>query len=376
MTFAGTISTCYSKFNLCYLGGRLMKRFTIILVSTLLFISCCSYSSITYAAKPIFKDVPTSHYAYGAVKWAYEFDIVNGFTDGTFRPNQPITEQQFAQLLVSYFDLEITTDTLEKYTPNKIQSDTNYNTLAAFQVPLNGYFQNDIRNNPVKRGVVAQSLTYLLDGKANLQQSIQFLLDHNISSGQYPQYEQTNLAKFFGSSNNLTRAQIVALFYNLQSKSFFYISEDAENSFNNKHTQPLYKQANLARISVDNSLRLGRNWTPGQVIEKINWNGVYSSFHQYGPNDIDSKGRYLTITNSTKDKFYVEYDTFNGYASGSIQGYATIVSSDKARMTKTIDGNSCVIEFQKQANHFIKTSELNCANMRDRSTDFNGVLQP
>ena len=109
-------------------------------------IICFAFPSQT-EAKQVFKDVPTDHYAYDAIKWAYDFNIVNGYANGTFRPNQPVTEQQFASILVSYFDLEPVTEALEKFTPNEIPSDGNYNTLAAYGVPLNGYFQNTIRGS-------------------------------------------------------------------------------------------------------------------------------------------------------------------------------------------------------------------------------------
>lgn len=347
-----------------------MKRFSVIFLSTVLFLSFLPFTNTTYAAKQLFKDVPNNHYAYTAIKWAYDFDIISGYPDGTFRPNQPITEQQFAHILVNYFDLEPTNNALQKYTKKPLSSDPNYNTLAAYQVPLNGYFDNTIREQPIKRGVVAQAIAYVAEGKANLNQSIRFLVDHGISSGQYPQYEYTNLAKFYGATNNLTRAQVVALFFNLQSKTYFYISDPAENSYSNPNGVALNTRANNARNAVDSSLRKGKNWslTPDKNPSKT-WNGDYS----YESDATDSKGRFLTITNSTKNSFSVSYNTFDGWASGSVEGTATIVSDTKARMSKTSNGDRCIIEFQKQGTG-IKTTEFNCENARDKGTNFNGIL--
>lgn len=335
-------------------------------------------TNTTYAAKQkqLFKDVPTHHYAYTAIKWAYDFDIISGYSDGTFRPNQPVTEQQFAHILVNYFDLELTDDELIKYTKKALSSDANYNTLAAYQVPLNGYFDNTIREKAVTRGVVAQAITYVADGKANLNQSIRFLLDHDISSGQYPKYEFTNLAKFYGATSNLTRAQLVTLFYNLQSKTFFYISDSAENSYSNSNGLALYKRANNARNAVDPSLRKGKDWSlsPDNSQSKT-WNGEYSYFHDYGKGDTDSKGRILKITNSTKTGFNVVYNTYDGNASGTVKGTATITSDTKARMSKTSEGKRCIIEFEKQSNSTIKTTEFSCEAGRDRGTDYSGILK-
>ena len=335
------------------------------------------FNNTTYAAKQkqLFKDVPTHHYAYTAIKWAYDFDIISGYADGTFRPNQPITEQQFAHLLVNYFDLEPTNDELVKYTKKELSSDTNYNTLAAYQVPLNGYFDNTIREQAVTRGVVAQAITYVTEGKANLKESIRFLVDRDISSGQYPKYESTNLVKFYGATNHLTRAQVVVLLYNLQSKKYFYISEAAENSYSNTSGVALYKQANNARNALDPSLRKGKDWSPNSDnTQSKTWNGEYSYFYVYGKGDTDSRGRILKISNSTKTGFNVVYNTFDGNASGTVKGTATITSDKKARMTKTSEGERCIIEFEKQNNSTIKTTEFSCEVGRDRGTDYSGIL--
>ena len=43
-----------------------------------------------------FSDVPSTKYYAPAVKWAEANGIVTGYSDGTFRPNAPITRQQIA----------------------------------------------------------------------------------------------------------------------------------------------------------------------------------------------------------------------------------------------------------------------------------------
>jgi len=49
-----------------------------------------------------FSDVPADAYYADAVAWAVEKNISGGYADGTFRPNQPITRQQFAAFLYRY----------------------------------------------------------------------------------------------------------------------------------------------------------------------------------------------------------------------------------------------------------------------------------
>ncbi len=57
-----------------------------------------SYSSGT------FSDVPTGEWYSPYVAWASKKGIVTGYDDGTFRPNDPITREQMALIIVRYID--------------------------------------------------------------------------------------------------------------------------------------------------------------------------------------------------------------------------------------------------------------------------------
>lgn len=53
-----------------------------------------------------FSDVPASAYYAGAVAWAARRGLVEGFDDGTFRPDLPVSRQQLAAVLWRYAKLE------------------------------------------------------------------------------------------------------------------------------------------------------------------------------------------------------------------------------------------------------------------------------
>ena len=59
----------------------------------------------------------------------------------------------------------------------------------------------------------------------------------------------------------------------------------------------------------------------------------------------------------------------------TVKGNATITSATKARMSKTSDGERCIIEFEKQGTSTIKATEFSCEAGRDRGTDYSGVLK-
>ena len=67
-----------------------------------------------------FSDVKASDYFANAVSWAAKNGIVNGYGDGTFKPNQPISREEMAAMVYRYaqyknYDVSARAD-LSKYT--------------------------------------------------------------------------------------------------------------------------------------------------------------------------------------------------------------------------------------------------------------------
>ena len=54
-----------------------------------------------------FSDVDTSHPDYLAIEDLADRGIINGYPDGTFRPNNPVTRQQFAKMIVRTLDYAV-----------------------------------------------------------------------------------------------------------------------------------------------------------------------------------------------------------------------------------------------------------------------------
>lgn len=229
------------------------KEFSTIFEEILKVLEGSSDNASTVPSKnKVFEDVNGDHYAYEAILWAKENGIVSGYSNGTFRPNEKVTEAQFAKMLANFFELSSVDKTITKNPPNESWSDDVYNSLAAYGIPLNGYFDNAIRNKPVKRGVVAQALAYLSHSSANLNDSIQFLLDNEISTGQNLK-DKNNLLKYFGYNNDLTRAQAVTFLYRMQKSGLNQVSNSVKSSLNsikNSSLNDLAKQS-IAKIHHD-----------------------------------------------------------------------------------------------------------------------------
>lgn len=314
-----------------------------------------------------YKDVSKEHFAYDAIMWASTNGMIDGYENGTFKPNATITEQQFAKLLANYFELEPTYDELKKQTVAANWSDEFYNRLASYGVPLNGYFNNTIRATAVKRGVVAQAITHLAEGKRGLNDSIQFLLDHYISTGQNPTYENRDLQKFFGTSNNMTRAQVVTLLYRLDSMKFYTISDDAEQINQNASNISIMIRAKNGQNQLDQTIQL-------ITAEKSPWGGTYSYYYKWGKGAAEYNRRDAIISNTSSKSFDVSLTTNDGLDVGSVEGTATITSNKKAIMYKSSNGNRCVMEFDLLTNA-LKVTEVDCQAERGEGTNFSGTLK-
>lgn len=204
------------------------------------------------------KDVTKSNYAYDAINWAKGEGIIEGYPDSTFKPNAEITEAQFAKMLAEYLGIKDDNGDLIKATPSSHWSDTYYDGLASYGVPLNGYFDNGLRNKPVKRGAVASAISHLTGNANTLDDSINFMLGEGITTGQNPAYQNKDLFKFFGSNNNLTRAQVAAFLYRMHNVDIEEPVGIALVVHNNKEGLSLVGKANKGMNKLDSSLRLGK----------------------------------------------------------------------------------------------------------------------
>ena len=51
-----------------------------------------------------FPDVAPDHYAYEAVGWAAEVGVTTGYTDGTFKPQRPLSKRHAVVFMERYYD--------------------------------------------------------------------------------------------------------------------------------------------------------------------------------------------------------------------------------------------------------------------------------
>lgn len=114
----------------------------------------------TTNAQATFTDVPVSYEHYGAIAALAERKIINGYTDGTFKPNQPITRAQMAKILANAFELSNVFETLP-FTDVNIQSESfrYINALYSYAITTGTSATTFSPGNRVTRGQLAVFIT-------------------------------------------------------------------------------------------------------------------------------------------------------------------------------------------------------------------------
>ena len=74
-------------------------------VKALLLVAVFGFSSLVSLAKD-YKDLPKDHWAYNQIQILTDFDIVVGYPDGNYRPEQLVTRAEFSSIVVKAFDQE------------------------------------------------------------------------------------------------------------------------------------------------------------------------------------------------------------------------------------------------------------------------------
>lgn len=82
----------------------------------------------------VFKDVDSSNMASGYIQSAYERGLVNGFPDGTFRPQQPITRAETAMLLAKAYQLPSASSMAFKDVTDKVTGHAEIYKIAAANI--------------------------------------------------------------------------------------------------------------------------------------------------------------------------------------------------------------------------------------------------
>ncbi|WP_051289774.1 S-layer homology domain-containing protein [Paenibacillus massiliensis] len=171
-----------------------------------------------------FSDLKSDNWAYPAVRSMSKRDVINGYKDGTFRPNESISREEFAKMIATTFSLELPV-TQDVYFSDVSSSRWSYSYISAAKDYLTGYYppQGKAFFDPVSdatREDVAAALVKIMDldtssysshftDEANispqLKKYVNVAADHNLITG----YSDGT----FKPLGPISRAEAAALLY-------------------------------------------------------------------------------------------------------------------------------------------------------------------
>lgn len=148
-----------------------------------------------------FKDMNNSHWAYDAVLYAQAQGIVSGYPDGTFKPNNEVSEAEFLAMLVRSMDVNgdvkpvNSGDWAEPY----------YSKAKTLNYPVTGN-----RNEPIKRAKVAELVSSTRGVNYSGNKAIIYMLGNKLANG-----KTSPTIDGYNGSDLLTRAEAVQFLRNV-----------------------------------------------------------------------------------------------------------------------------------------------------------------
>jgi hypothetical protein len=208
------------------------KLLTFVLICAILLVS----ASPVFATAPArytggFFDVPSSYWAYNAIKWMSDNKIVEGAGEGKFLPNRAVARDEYAKMMVLTLKLKLTNPQSESFLDIKKGSwqfmfvETAKPYMTGFRTTSGDYFHPSdaaVREDMAVALVKAlgfenetPNLGLLLqfsDAAAispNLRKYVAIAVDHKLMEG----YDQ-NGKRVFGAKGGLDRASAATILYN------------------------------------------------------------------------------------------------------------------------------------------------------------------
>ncbi len=186
------------------------------------------------AAVPIFKDVK-NHWGRSAVEWGVGNGMVNGYPDGTFKPDKTVTEAEFLTLLIRAYQQVPKGDGGE-------WSDPYYSIAEQMNYPTNGAVEKGKRNGIITRQHVAEILAGTQGFNYSGDDAIKFVLAKGLAKG--TDASKISVESFNGSSG-LKRAEAVQFIKTLKEKGLQQLLIRPERPSDPALIPPLPQQPNV-----------------------------------------------------------------------------------------------------------------------------------
>jgi len=203
-----------------------------------------------------FTDIPSTHWGLDTIKWGLEKKMLTGYPDNLFKPDNNVTECEFAVILFKYAD-NVSTENIVAL-EGEHWSQPYYNVLEQFQLALDGYNDDVIKDSSITRVDVARIIANKYGFNLGEQQAVYFLYENGLSQGR-------TVMNFEGYSPNayLTRAEIVQFFKNVDNQGTKTLTFLGKQS--TKGTTDADTILGIEGVALDNSVVDFTQWVPAVV---------------------------------------------------------------------------------------------------------------
>ncbi|RRJ62856.1 hypothetical protein EHV15_07840 [Paenibacillus oralis] len=148
-----------------------------------------------------YTDIPRSHWAFQAVRWSKINGVATGFSDGSFRPSQFVSEAEFLGMIFRAYP-ELPLDELEEGEPE-------YAPYYAYATKADWPVEHQ-PDAPVTRGQAARLLAALAGQSLPEQRAVLWMFTQEIAEG------KSGEEAAFAFGDKLTRAEAVTFLYRLE----------------------------------------------------------------------------------------------------------------------------------------------------------------
>ena len=155
-------------------------------------------TSVQAAESNVFSDVKKGAWYEDTLEWGLSKNMIKGYTDGTFKPNNTVTEAEFLTML------------LRAYEPNLLSSagqhwsEAYYKRAKELNYPVKSYTDLATRDDVVLRKQVAELISSTEGVNFNGNNAIHYLLAFGLAEGTDP--NEVSI-KSFNGDKKLTRAE-------------------------------------------------------------------------------------------------------------------------------------------------------------------------
>nr|WP_275983771.1 S-layer homology domain-containing protein [Paenibacillus hamazuiensis] len=199
----------------------------------------------SYAAGLSFKDVSPEFWGYANIQWAIDNKLVDGYPDGTFKPDREVSQNEFLAMLIRAYEPDDLHPESYKNEPDWALPYLQYGSRKRWDVTWAA------PQSPITRGDVARIVANASGKNYSVDDSVQYLLDTGLSDG-----KTAKTVEGFQKNDTLTRTEAVAFVQRLKSSLKELQSSPADEQ---KYVVKIPEQPAVNAAIIDQYINLTAN---------------------------------------------------------------------------------------------------------------------